>query len=133
MNRSCYEIGGDYYDFITKEDGRLAIIIADVSGKGVGAALLMAAFQATIRTLIRTMRDPALLMEQLNIVMKENSPTNKYITVFYGELDSTNNTFEYVNAGHNPPIFFMNRETNCCPHAVLWSELFPRHKYESRS
>jgi serine phosphatase RsbU (regulator of sigma subunit) len=104
VNHSCYEIGGDYYDFITKENGRLAIIIADVAGKGIGAALLMAAFQATLRTLIRTEKDPAEMMARLNEVMRENSPPNKYITAFYGELDPNSNQFTYVNAGHNPPM-----------------------------
>ena len=105
INHSCYQIGGDYYDFIDKGEGLLAVVIADVSGKGVGAALLMAAFQASIRTLVRGEKDPASLMAKLNNVMFENSPPNKYITVFYGELDTCNHHFEYVNAGHNPPIF----------------------------
>jgi sigma-B regulation protein RsbU (phosphoserine phosphatase) len=108
VNHSCYEIGGDYYDFISKENGKLAIVIADVAGKGVGAALLMAAFQASIRTLIKAKNDPADLMTQLNNVMRENSPPNKYITAFYGELDPMNHTFDYVNAGHNPPVLFHN-------------------------
>lgn len=104
LNRSCYEIGGDYYDFIRKTNGRTGIVIADVSGKGVGAALLMASFQASLRALIDVEPDPASLVGKLNQVMISNSPTNKYITVFYGELDPVTHTFEYVNAGHNPPI-----------------------------
>jgi len=105
INHSCYEIGGDYYDFIRMENGRLAVVIADVSGKGIGAALLMAAFQASLRTLVHAEASPASLMLNLNRVMLENSPPNKYITVFYGELDPKERTFEYVNAGHNPAIF----------------------------
>jgi sigma-B regulation protein RsbU (phosphoserine phosphatase) len=105
INHSCYQIGGDYYDFIDKGNGKLAIVIADVSGKGVGAALLMAAFQASIRTLLKSEEGSAALMARLNNVMFENSPPNKYITVFYGVLDTLNHTFEYVNAGHNPAIF----------------------------
>jgi serine phosphatase RsbU (regulator of sigma subunit) len=104
VNHSCYQIGGDYYDFIDKGNGKLAIVIADVSGKGVGAALLMAAFQASIRTLVKSEESPASLMAHLNTVMFENSPPNKYITVFYGELDTQLHTFEFVNAGHNPAI-----------------------------
>jgi serine phosphatase RsbU (regulator of sigma subunit) len=132
VNRSCYQIGGDYYDFIPKEDGQLAIIIADVSGKGVGAALLMAAFQASIRTLIKTVKNPAELIEQLNIVMKENSPSNKYITVFYGELDSKSHTFHYVNAGHNPPIFFKGKEATLLTACGPVVGIIPGARYESR-
>jgi serine phosphatase RsbU (regulator of sigma subunit) len=105
VNHSCYQIGGDYYDFIDKANGKMAIVIADVSGKGVGAALLMAAFQASIRTLVKSEDNPASLVAHLNNVMFENSPPNKYITVFYGEIDTLNHTFEYVNAGHNPAIY----------------------------
>lgn len=105
VNRSCYQIGGDYYDFLQRKNGKLAVVIADVSGKGVGAALLMAAFQASLRTLVRSDQDPATLISNLNTAMYENSPSNKYITVFYGELDPMEHTFEYVNAGHNPTLY----------------------------
>ncbi len=73
LNQSCYEIGGDYYDFIAKMDGKLAVVIADVAGKGVGAALLMAVLQASLRALISTTPDPAALVHQLNRVLVENS------------------------------------------------------------
>jgi sigma-B regulation protein RsbU (phosphoserine phosphatase) len=132
INHSCYEIGGDYYDFLEKGDGKLAIVIADVAGKGVGAALLMAAFQASIRTLVKIEKDPATLMSKLNSVMHENSPPNKYITVLYGELDPKEHKFEYVNAGHNPAIF--NKENGftlleACGPVV---GIIPSARYECR-
>lgn len=131
VNRSCYQIGGDYYDFLPKDD-RTVIVIADVSGKGVGAALLMAAFQASIRSLVKTVQDPAMLMLQLNQVMRENSPPNKYITVFYGELDPINHIFHYVNAGHNPPVFFTNGKAEFLTACGPVVGIIPGVKYECR-
>ena len=133
VNHSCYEIGGDYYDFIWKNSGRLAIVIADVSGKGVGAALLMAAFQASIRTLVKSEIEPAELISQLNQVMLENSPPNKYITVFYGELDVEKNTFQYVNAGHNPPIFCKDQECTLLPAGGPVVGIVAGAKYQSQT
>lgn len=133
VNRSCYQIGGDYYDFLAKDDGRLAIVIADVSGKGVGAALLMASFQASIRSLVKTFNDPAMLMEQLNLVMRENSPPNKYITVFYGELDPLAHRFYYVNAGHNPPVFYAGGTPQLLEGCGPVVGIIPGAKYEARS
>lgn len=104
VNQSCYEIGGDYYDFITREDGKLALVIADVAGKGVGAALLMAVLQASLRALIPNMPDPAALVHQLNRVLIENSPANKFATLFYAELDPETHRVEYVSGGHNPTL-----------------------------
>jgi phosphoserine phosphatase RsbU/P len=132
VNRTCYQIGGDYYDFITKKDDRLAIIIADVAGKGIGAALLMAAFQASIRTLVQTEKDPATLMARLNQVMKENAPPNKYITVFYAELDTSSNSLEYVNAGHNPPIFLSNDKTSFLEACGPVIGILPQAHFESK-
>jgi len=103
VSQSCYEIGGDYFDYLRLPDGRLGLVIADVSGKGVGAALLMAAFQASLRALAGTC-PPVELLERLNKVMFENSPAAKYVTAFYGELDPATGDFIYVNAGHNPPL-----------------------------
>ncbi len=101
LNRSCFEIGGDYYDFIPKRDGRMAVVVADISGKGIGAALLMAVMQASVRALLNRASSPAELAVQLNEVLIENSPYNKFATLFYGELDPETHTFEYVNGGHN--------------------------------
>ncbi|HET6267607.1 MAG TPA: SpoIIE family protein phosphatase [Acidobacteriota bacterium] len=132
VNRSCYEIGGDYYDFIPKNDGKIAIVIADVSGKGVGAALLMASFQASIRALVNSEPNLANFMEQLNQVMIANSPPNKYITVFYGELDATNHTFEYVNAGHNPPIHMSKNKSELLTACGPVVGIVPTAKYQKR-
>jgi sigma-B regulation protein RsbU (phosphoserine phosphatase) len=104
LTRSCYEIGGDYFDFIWRGERRLALVIADVSGKGVGAALLMAAFQSAVRTLAPGELDPAGMVNRLNQVLVENSPPEKFVTAFYGELDLDSHTLTYVNAGHNPPL-----------------------------
>jgi len=102
--RPCFEIGGDYYDFIPIREGKLAVVIADVAGKGVGAALLMAALQASMRALIQSAPEPAKLVQQLNTVLLENSPDNRFATLFYGELDSQNHALEYVSGGHNPGL-----------------------------
>ncbi len=103
FNRSCYEVGGDYYDFLPKENGSLAVVVADVAGKGVGAALLMAVLQASVRSLVQTAEAPEALVEKLNRVLVESSPDNKFATLFYGEIDSEAHTLRYVNAGHLPP------------------------------
>lgn len=103
-NRTCYEIGGDYYDFVRKADGKLAVAIADISGKGVGAAILMAVLQASLRSLVHTVSGPAPLVEKLSGVLAESSPSNKFATLFYAELDPQNHVLEYANGGHNPPL-----------------------------
>lgn len=101
-NHSCYEIGGDYFDFIPLDNGRWAVVLADVAGKGVGAALLMAVLQASLRTLSHVETEPAALVARLNRVLMSNSPSNKFATLFYGELDPVSHRLEYVNGGHVP-------------------------------
>ena len=132
ISHSCTEIGGDYYDFIEKENGKIAIVIADASGKGISAALLMAGFQASVRSLSRENKEPAALITQLNLIMIENSTPNQYITVLYAELDSINHTLDYVNAGHNPPLFLKKEGythlTTCGPPVGI----VPNAQYESK-
>jgi serine phosphatase RsbU (regulator of sigma subunit) len=110
-NQTCFEIGGDYYDFIKKRDGKLAVVIGDIAGKGVGAALLAAVVQASIRALIHAAAEPAVLVQQLNEVLIENSPENKFSTLFYAELDPRTHEIEYVNAGHNPALLWSGGAT----------------------
>lgn len=101
----CSEIGGDYYDFIhRKKDDRLIIGFGDVSGKGIGAALLMSSLHAAVRAQSQTCLPICEVVAQINQYIYENSPPNKFLTLFYGELDPQSATLRYSNAGHNPPI-----------------------------
>jgi sigma-B regulation protein RsbU (phosphoserine phosphatase) len=101
-SRSCYEVGGDYFDFLPLGDGRVGLVIADVSGKGTPASLLMASVHASLQALAGSAR-PGELMARLNRFLCRNTQDNKYVTLFYGELDPRDGRLAYVNAGHVPP------------------------------
>jgi sigma-B regulation protein RsbU (phosphoserine phosphatase) len=105
--RPALGVGGDYYDFIQVSPTALGFAIGDVSGKGVPAALLMAALRASLRgQTIRREADLAHLMATVNQLLYEGSTANRYATFFYGEYESTTRCLTYVNAGHNPPMVF---------------------------
>jgi sigma-B regulation protein RsbU (phosphoserine phosphatase) len=102
----CREIGGDYYDFIhRKRDSHLIVAVGDVSGKGTGAALLMSSLHAAVRAQSQTRASISEVMGEINQYIFENSPSNKFLTLFYGELDPDTGTLTYSNGGHNAPIF----------------------------
>nr|WP_041779593.1 PP2C family protein-serine/threonine phosphatase [Belliella baltica] len=97
-------VGGDYYDLIQKSEDEVFFCIADVSGKGMPAALLMSNFQAALRTLLRSSSDLQMIVEQLNYTIFENTGGEKFITFFLGYYNFKNRELKYVNAGHNPPV-----------------------------
>ena len=99
-----FDIGGDYYDFISLDEENLAIVIADVSGDGIPAALIMASFRALLRNQLKSSTDPAEIMDLLNQQIPEVSRKRDFITAFYGKLNFKNHTFSFVNCGHNPPL-----------------------------
>ncbi len=100
-----HEVGGDYYDFIPLGDDEYIICIADVSGKGVSAAMLMANFQATIRTLFEYQKfEMKTLMEELNKKVMNSAKGEKFITFFLAHYDANSRKLNYVNAGHNHPF-----------------------------
>ena len=101
---SCYEIGGDYYDFIERPDGKMMIALGDVSGKGTAAALLMSSLHAAIHAQIATAQDLSRTITSVNRYLAENTPANRFVTLFMAELDSRNGSLRYINAGHNPPL-----------------------------
>jgi sigma-B regulation protein RsbU (phosphoserine phosphatase) len=103
-NFSTEEVSGDYYDFVPIYDDHLGLVIADVSGKGVPAALLMAFLRASLRAAIQIGYAPNISMAKVNHLLWESTETNQYVTAFYGVLDATNKTLAYANAGHNPPL-----------------------------
>lgn len=97
-------VGGDYYDAIQLVGGRIAFCIADVSGKGLPAALLMANVQAAVRAAARSLDDAASVCRRVNRVVYENTPAEKFVSFFYGVLDVYNGRLRYSNAGHPPPV-----------------------------
>jgi serine phosphatase RsbU (regulator of sigma subunit) len=99
--RPCHTVGGDYYDFEI-DDGQLLLALGDVSGKGMGAALLMAVLRAAVRGQWSS-PDIADAMVRINRTLCQNVPANKYVTFFMARLDPAKGVLRYVNAGHNPP------------------------------
>jgi serine phosphatase RsbU (regulator of sigma subunit) len=100
----CYEIGGDYYDFIEREDGRLVIALGDVSGKGTAAALLMSSLHAAVHAQSGSHDSLVGTISAVNRYLSDNIPNNRFVTLFYAELDPESGTLAFLNAGHNPPL-----------------------------
>lgn len=103
-----HTVGGDYYDFIEIDKNRFMLCIADVSGKGIPAAILMSNFQAALRTLVRKKTSLKEIVEELNYLIMQNARGENFITAFFMEYDFTSRMIHYVNAGHNPPFLFMD-------------------------
>jgi sigma-B regulation protein RsbU (phosphoserine phosphatase) len=103
-------VGGDYYDFIQKSSDEVYFCIADVSGKGISAALLMSNFQATLRTLLRSDADLRMIVKQLNYTLYENTKGERFITFFLGQFNLKTRELHFINAGHNPPILCRESE-----------------------
>jgi len=99
-----YEIGGDYYDYIQLDNHNLAIVIADVSGDGIPAALIMSAFRALLHSQIKTDNNPSEIMSVLNQQIPIVSRKRDFISVFYAKLNFKEHTCTYTNCGHNPPL-----------------------------
>ena len=103
LSRPCQAVGGDYYDFLELPGGRLALVVADVSGKGTPASLLMASVHAAVRCLAGTL-PPARLLDRLNRQLLDATQPHRYVTLFYAELDPVSGALDYVNGGHVPPL-----------------------------
>jgi serine phosphatase RsbU (regulator of sigma subunit)/ketosteroid isomerase-like protein len=99
------EVGGDFYDFLTLPDGRMGVIIGDVSGKGIAAALVMANTQSVLRAVARRGDiAPGQVLAEANEVLYAYIPSNMFVTCFCGILNPESGRFTYANAGHNPPL-----------------------------
>ncbi|WP_426060229.1 PP2C family protein-serine/threonine phosphatase [Hymenobacter sp. B1770] len=114
------EIGGDYYDVVEIDEHRLLLCVADVSGKGVPASLLMSNFQAGLRTLLRQGVELATIVPELNHLLFRNSGGEKFITAFLGIYDRRSRLLQYVNAGHNDPLLITdNTEVQLLKHGTV--------------
>ena len=127
----CLEVGGDYYDVIAGDGGRLGLAVGDVSGKGVGAALLMASLRAYLRAELDHAPDLAALGRRLNEFTFASCDSHSFITFFFAELDRETGAFRYINAGHNP-AFVVGRDGSVrdCPATGLGLGMFAGRGYE---
>jgi sigma-B regulation protein RsbU (phosphoserine phosphatase) len=112
--RPAREVGGDYYDFLELPGGKLGIAIGDISGKGIGAALMMANLEACLRGQAPSAQSLPELIRRVNRMIYEASSANRYATFFYAEYDPQIRTIRYVNAGHNAPVVLRPSGAECC-------------------
>lgn len=123
----CKEIGGDYYDVIDLKDRKLALLIADVSGKGISGAMVMSNLQSAVRGLAPRVLSPSKLAGELNSVVSKVSTSGRFVTFFYGILDLSTRKFSYCNAGHTYPILCRaNGETTELSEGGLFLGPFPQ-------
>jgi serine phosphatase RsbU (regulator of sigma subunit) len=111
LSRPANTVGGDFFDILPLEDGRLAVAVGDVAGKGSPAALLMALLLAMMRTLVDERLEPAALITRLNVQVCRHAPGTRFITLFYGVYDRLSGELIYVNAGHTPPLLLRSGRT----------------------
>lgn len=134
-NLPCRTVGGDYFDFFPYEDGRIGLVLGDVSGKGMPAALLMTALKGGVQVLLgEAPTDVAKLMSRLDRVVAANFPRNRFVSLFFGLLDPASGEMIYCNAGHNPPFLLradgaMERLPSCG--TILG--IFPDFGYDVKS
>jgi len=133
--RPARTVSGDYYDFVSLGPSRLAIALADISGKGISAALLMASLQAALRSQaeIAGHSDPAELVARLNAGMFKNTSDDRYATFFYGVYDAEAKTLTYTNAGHLAPFFVTNGNVQRLEEGGTVVGLFEEYVYEQRT
>jgi sigma-B regulation protein RsbU (phosphoserine phosphatase) len=112
INIPATEVGGDYYDVIPLSEHKFAFCFGDVSGKGIPAGLLMSNLQATIRTLMLSQEDPALIIKRANRLIHATTTSEKYITFFLAILDINANGITYCNAGHDRPLHIKDTESD---------------------
>ena len=106
------QVGGDYYDFIVLNENEVAFCVADVSGKGVAAALLMSNFQANLRILFNHTTSLSDLIKELNTKVMNSAKGEKFITLFIAKLNLVTKTLTYINAGHNPPLLMSEKSVS---------------------
>jgi sigma-B regulation protein RsbU (phosphoserine phosphatase) len=131
--RPARAVGGDYFDVLRLDGNRLAVCIADVSGKGVPAALLMANVQASLRASARDLDSPACVCGIVNGMLCESIAANKFVTFFCGVLDANTRMFHYCNAGHPYPILVSAGAVQTLDHGGAVLGVFPSWNYKDSS
>ncbi len=134
INISSETVGGDYYDFIPIVEHQLGVAIADSSGKGIPASLIMAAYRASLKAEIRNNFTIRAIFNKVNYLLFESLERENYVTAVYGVLDTKSKIFTFSNAGHNPPILYRpNGTIEYLTEGGIALGMFPNSTYEERS
>ncbi len=126
------EVGGDYADVIPLEAGRLIVVMADVSGKGVPGLVVMAMLKIMVHTLLAQGKGPVELVKELNVSIKKTMKPNMFVTLFVASLDTVSGELVYSNAGHNPLVIYDPRKKKCMSHKMAGPPLgiFPSSVFD---
>jgi sigma-B regulation protein RsbU (phosphoserine phosphatase) len=134
----CREVGGDWFDYIPLDEGKLAVVLADVSGKGSGAALLMASTRSILRMFAEKGLPPGEVLSSVNKILVKDFPSTRFVTLIYAVINPKDKTIIYSNAGHPSPVFagandaeLLNMETGF-PLGIK-EGIYPEHKIEMKS
>jgi sigma-B regulation protein RsbU (phosphoserine phosphatase) len=100
----CFELGGDFFDFILLPDDNIGLAVADVSGKGIPASLIMASVRAFLRAQVDNVYFLYEVLRRINLMVCRDTKMGEFVTLFYGVLDGRSRRFTYCNAGHSPPL-----------------------------
>jgi serine phosphatase RsbU (regulator of sigma subunit) len=133
VNKPCKTVSGDYYDVMVRPDGRIYFVIADVSGKGITAALVMSALATAFIIFTRTDPTPANLMRDLNQMLAPKTAPSKFATVCLGVLDPKTGHIEYTNAGHVPPLVLSNGGVTALTSTDMVVGLFTSAEYRTQT
>jgi sigma-B regulation protein RsbU (phosphoserine phosphatase) len=132
-NFPCLQVGGDYYDFLEIDEDRTGIVIADVSGKGVGSSLLMASLRAALQTEVHAGYQIDEMAARLNNLVHRSTASNAFISFFYCELNTKTGEMRYINSGHNPPLILdKKKKIQRLDSCGLCLGMFPAQEYASR-
>lgn len=132
INLPTWQVGGDYYDFVPFPNSHCGIAIADVSGKGVPSALIMATFRAALRTQVRNDFELFHIIEAVNGLLSESLGDAEFVTAVYGVLDPAEGRFIYTNCGHNPPLLLRaGGTTELLERGGMALGIFPDNRYET--
>ena len=132
-NRPCKTVSGDYYDVVVRPDGRIYFMIADVSGKGITAALVMSSVATAFNIFTRSDPTPADLLREINVTLAPKTAPTKFVTTVAGVLDPASGTVDFANAGHVPPLFVSRDGVNKLDQTDLVVGLFAAAKYRNQS
>jgi len=133
VNRPAKSVSGDYYDMVVRPDGRIYFVIADVSGKGITAAIVMSSVATAFNIFTRTDPTPADLVRELNATLAPKTAPTKFVTLVAGVLDPKSGKIEFTNAGHVPPLFVSSTGVETLKKTDLVVGLFPTAKYENQT